>query len=78
MDAGLVTIKIFDNIAQSSLVQSFLSSEGIDSFVQDEHMGQLFGVANLFGIRLQVRSVDAQRAIALLIQGGFASAEDYR
>lgn len=78
MDSELITIKIFDNIAQSSLVQSFLSSEGIESFIQDEHMGQLFGVANLFGIRLQVRLEDAQKAVALLIEGGFASAEDYR
>jgi len=74
----LVTVKIFDNVAQSSLVQSILSSEGIESVVQDEHMGQLFGIQNLFGIRLQVREEDAPRAIELLIEGGFASADDFK
>jgi len=74
----LVTVKTFENITQSSLVQSYLEAEGIECFVQGENMGQLFGFGDPFSIRLQVRDSDASQAIALLIEGGFASESDYK
>lgn len=75
----LVTVKVFNFHNDLYVAKSFLESEGIHCFVMDEYIN----VVNPFytnatgGIKLQVPSGEAEEAVRLLIQGGFAKAEDY-
>lgn len=75
----LVTIKTFDNITNLGLVQSYLESEGIESYVKDEHLGQVYSGAGIGSLRikLQVRAEDAEAAAHILIKGGYAKPEDF-
>lgn len=75
----LVTVKLFDDITHTGLVQSYLESQGIETFVKGEYMGMNYsglGVSN-FRIKLQVREEDAPTAIGLLIEADMARPEDY-
>lgn len=76
---SLTTIKTFNNITSLGLVRSMLESEGIECFVKDEYMGQIYAGAGVesFNIKLQVREEDAETAISLLIEKGYAIPEDY-
>ncbi|MFR9165264.1 MAG: putative signal transducing protein [Dysgonomonas sp.] len=71
----LVTIKEFDNMTRLGLVQAYLESEGIFCFVRDEY--SRISTYNTEYIKLQVRESDVEKAIGLLIDGGFASPEDF-
>lgn len=74
-----VTVKIFNFQNDLHLAKSFLESEGIECFVQDELINQVYplGTNALGGIKLQVEESQAEKAVQLLIEGGFAKQEDY-
>jgi hypothetical protein len=75
----LITIKIFNYHAELYIAKSFLESEGIRCFVQDELINQIMPLYTpaVDGIKLQVEPDQAEQAKQLLIQGGFADPEDY-
>lgn len=76
---NLLTIKTFNNITSLGLVRSMLEAEGIECFVKDEYMGQVYAGAGVqsFDIKLQVREEDVEKAIQLLIERGYARPDDY-
>jgi hypothetical protein len=62
------TIANFHDIVLANIVRGCLESDGIDAWVRDENaaMGNEGGVIAAQGIRVQVRTCDAEAAIALL------------
>lgn len=75
---GLVTVKSSKDYGTLSVAKTFLESNGIEVVFQDEYMSQLYGQSDVVGgTKLQVAEQDAERAIELLIEGGFATKEDY-
>ncbi len=65
-----ITVKSFPTPIEAQLAQSFLLNEGIESFVRDEHsvgMRPHLSLA-LGGVRLDVRTEHAERALTLLEQ----------
>lgn len=70
-------IKIFNNVSDLGLVQSYLESKDIRSFALDETIAQVYLPQAVGGVRLVVLDEDAERAIEALIEGGFATKEDY-
>lgn len=74
-----VTIKVSDHPAELSVAKSYLEDQGIFCFIKDELISQVYPLAsNAFGgAKLQVMEGDEERAIQLLIEGGFAKSEDY-
>jgi len=79
MTQELITVKVFNFQNDLHLAKSFLESEGIKCFVQDELVNQVypFGTNAFGGIKLQVSSEQGEQAVQLLIEGGFAKQEDY-
>ncbi|NDV45783.1 DUF2007 domain-containing protein [Paludibacter sp. 221] len=75
----LVTIKVFNFQNDLHLVKSYLESEGIKCFAKDELVNQVYPMATnaMGGIKLQVPADQAEEAVRLLIEGGFAKEEDY-
>ncbi len=69
-------IKIVYNVSELGLVQSYLDSKDIRSFALDETIAQVYLPA-VGGIRLVVLQEDEERAVEALIEGGFATKEDY-
>ena len=68
MTQTFTTIATFNDMMLANIVRGCLESEGIDAWVQDEHaaLGNEGFVIGAQGIRVQVRSEDAERAVALL------------
>lgn len=73
----LITIKTSDRNVELHVAKTYLEDNGIPVFIKDELMHQVHPAA-VRGAKLQVRDEDVQRAIELLIQGGFATEEDYK
>lgn len=75
----LVTIKIFNNSTDFHMAKAFLESAEIKSFSQGEYINQVYPLANnaIGGIQMQVAPEQAEEAVKLLIEGGFASEEEY-
>lgn len=74
-----VTVKIFNYQMDMYMAKSFLESEGILCFAKDEFINQVnpFYTQAVNGIKLQVPAEQAEEAVRLLIEGGFAKEEDY-
>lgn len=74
--SSLVTIMTNDIADRLSIARTYLEDNGIESVLKDELMNHVhpFGLG---GVKLQVLEEDAVRAIELLIEGGFATKEDY-
>jgi hypothetical protein len=68
MHDELVTIAVFHNQTEFLLARTRLESADIECFAYDENMLRIGGWHShiLGGIKLQVRSSDAQDAIAIL------------
>jgi hypothetical protein len=66
----LVTIGRFHELSEAVLAKGMLNSAGIECFLVDENTGRMLGfISNVIGgIRMQVNSVDAEAAMALLEQ----------
>src|SRR4030081_1159424 len=66
----LVTIQTFRELPEAMLAKAMLNSAGIECFLVDENTGRMLGfISNVIGgIRMQVNSVDAEGARALLEQ----------
>lgn len=74
--SNFVTIKSSDRAAELYVARSYLESYDISVYLKDEYTNQVHPAA-IGGVKLQVKEEDAERAINLLIEGGFASKEDY-
>lgn len=64
----LVTIEIFSSPWEAQLARACLEAGGIHAVIADEHFLRLYGAlsSTLGGLRLQVRSEEAERAAELL------------
>ena len=64
MSDELVTIATYDDPAYAHIVQAELESEGIDSYLLDENVANMFWhlSAATRGVKLQVRQSDASQA----------------
>jgi len=71
MPQKLITIANFTLPVEANLAKAKLKSEGIQSFILDEHtVGMDFAYSRaLGGVKLQVRTADARRATEILAQG---------
>ena len=72
----LVTVRTFTRSIEFEMAKSYLESFEIDCFGQDEILNRDYANVN-GGVKLQVRSQQAEQAIKLLIDGGYLKAEDF-
>ena len=73
---GFVTVRTFTWSTDYEMVKSYLESCEIECFGQDEILNRDYANAN-GGIKLQVRSEQAEEAIKLLLDAGYLKAEDF-
>lgn len=71
----LMTVKTSDFEANLVIAKSYLIDNGIDCIINTEYLTVSTKDGN--SARLQVRGGDYQKAIELLIKGGFTKREDY-
>lgn len=67
-DDSLEVIASFPTPVLASMARSMLESEGIDAYLQDEHLSSVTGGNVFFPTKLQVRAGDAERARELLAE----------
>ena len=72
---GFVTVRTFTWSTDYEMVRSYLESFEIECFGQDEILNRDYANAN-GGIKLQVRSEQAEEAIKLLLDAGYLKTED--
>lgn len=70
----LMTVKSSDFESDLAIAQSFLLDNGIECVVNREYLS--ISTTDGGSARLQVMSGDYQRAIQLLLEGGFVKEED--
>jgi len=73
---GFVTVRTFTWSTDYEMVRSYLESFEIECFGQDEILNRDYANAN-GGIKLQVRSEQAEEAIKLLLDAGYLKAKDF-
>ena len=73
---GFVTVRTFTWSTDYEMVRSYLESYEIECFGQDEILNRDYANAN-GGIKLQVKSEQAEEAIKLLLDAGYLKAEDF-
>lgn len=77
MERDFVTVKTFSQLTDAGLVQSYLESEGIPTFIKDALIGNVYvGAWITEGIKLQVRSEDLEYAVQKLKEGGYLNDKD--
>jgi len=72
----LVTVRTFTQSIEYEMAKSYLVSFGIECYGQDEILNRDYANVN-GGVKLQVRSEQAEEAIKLLLDGGYLKAEDF-
>jgi hypothetical protein len=70
----LVTVQTL-NPSEAMLAKAMLESAGIECFLADDNAARILG-SDIAGIRLQVSSVDADAALALLLDQSVPDDED--
>ena len=73
---GLVTVRTFTWSTDYEMVRSYLESFEIECYGKDEILNRDYASAN-GGIKLQVRTEQAEEAIKLLLDAGYLKAEDF-
>ena len=65
----LVTIAVFHSPIKAGLARARLESEGVDCFLQDEHITRVYSLASFAfgGMKLQVRERDVNKAAEILV-----------
>lgn len=66
----LVMLRTFTDSTDFAIAKSYLESNGIECFGQDE-------IYSKGGVKLQVRSGQVDEAIKLLFDGGYLKKEDF-
>ncbi|MHC4130765.1 MAG: putative signal transducing protein [Planctomycetota bacterium] len=67
MDDKLITIKSFSNEAFASMAQQILADNGIKSILSGQNAANIYsGLSDVFDVELQVREVDAEKALEIL------------
>jgi hypothetical protein len=72
----LVTVRTFTQSIEYEMAKSYLGSFGIECYGQDEILNRDYANVN-GGVKLQVRSEQAEEAVKLLLDGGYLKAEDF-
>jgi len=69
-ERGLITIQSFRELPEAMIAKGVLNSAGIECFLVDDNTGRMLGFISdvIGGIRIQVNSIDAEAAKALLHQ----------
>ena len=72
----LVTVRSFTKSIEYEMAKSYLESYEIECFGQDEILNRDYANVN-GGVKLQVRSEQAEEAIKLLFEAGYLKKEDF-
>lgn len=72
-----VTIKTATFASDLSVAVSYLEDKGVKCFLKDAHLVQVHPAATSQGVQLQVLEPDVERALELLIEGGFVTRDEY-
>lgn len=75
---NLITIKTATFLNELSVAKTFLEDHGIPCFIKDEYLVQVHPAATTQGMQLQVAEEDVKSALQLLIDGGFATIDEYK
>ena len=73
---GLITVRTFSLSTEFEMAKSYLESCEIECFGQDEIINRDYVNAS-GGMKLQVRTEQAEEAIKILMEGGYLKAEDF-
>lgn len=70
----MITIKTSTFPEELAVAKTFLEENGIKCLLNDEYLAQITSK----GFQLEVAEEDAEKALSLLIEGGFATIDEYK
>lgn len=71
-ESNWVEIATFTYPSEVQVLRSLLESEGIECFLKNEFMSDIFpGISDIGNIELQVQQQDEERALEIMRESGF-------
>jgi hypothetical protein len=67
----LETIMIVNQLPSAHIIKTMLENAGIEVFLQNELMSQIYGGNTVGGILIQVAGTNAEKAKNLLMENGY-------
>lgn len=72
MEEKMVAVATFTKVDEARILVSLLESEGIDCFINNEYITQIFaGLADFGGARVEVLESQAQHALEVMEANGY-------
>lgn len=75
---NLITIKTATFQSELDVAMSYLEDNDVKCHLKDEYFAQVHPAATTQGVQLQVAEEDVEKALKLLIEGGFATVDEYK
>jgi hypothetical protein len=73
MEDKVVELKRFIKISDAEMLANLLRSEGIDCYVRDLYMNQIYGGVDFGGVKVELLEKDLQRAQEIMKDYGYLS-----
>ena len=75
MEDKVIELTRFIKLSEAEMLVTMLKSEGIDCYVRDGYMNQIYGGADIGGVKVELLEKDLQRAKEIMKVYGYASSE---
>jgi len=76
MEDKMVELTRFVKVSEAELLASLLRSEGVDCYVRDGYMNQIYDGLDLGGVKVELLQKDMKRAMEIMSDHGYTSSND--
>ena len=73
MEDKMVELVRFTKVSEAEILANLLKSEGIDSYVRDGFMNQIYNGLDLGGVKVELLEKDRERAMEIMKDYGYLS-----
>ena len=72
----MVELTRFTKVSEAEILANLLQSEGIDCYVRDGSMNQIYNGLDLGGVKVELLDKDLERAMEIMKAYGYTSSDD--
>lgn len=76
MEDKMVELTRFTQVSEAEILANLLKSEGIDCYVRDGFMNQIYNGLDLGGVKVELLEKDLERATGIMEDFGYLSTND--
>ena len=72
----MVELTRFKKVSEAEILANLLKSEGVDCYVRDGYMNQIYNGLDLGGVKVELLEKDLERATEIMKDFGYLSSDD--